>query len=148
MTDPDQRQVTPSQYSAAFEGWGAVYLIKKRDAKRLGDTLSASLAHLRDTFPDNTPRPIREYCGEFGKFLDSLTEAAPLHPWSNHWVHQFRFDITKSCFLWRTLYLGESPRMVKCPLHGGIWSGWGPERCPYGCDRTCGCLTGWLPPTG
>ncbi len=142
---PDERLIITSRYISTFETWSSLYSKKREiDAGPREEVLSASLAHLRKTFPDDTPRAIRDHCEVFENFLNSI-EADP-HPLRNsYWLKRFRYDILKSCFLWRVLYLGETQRTVPCPLHKGRWSGWSTNRCPHGCDKTCGCLTGWLP---
>ena len=53
-----------------------------------------------------------------------------------------RLAVTKSSYLGRRLYGGETHREVECPFHQGRWSG--VPSPGNDCDHGCG-LTGWLP---
>lgn len=61
-------------------------------------------------------------------------------------IQMLFIKITKSNLLWRTLYAGEKPRKIPCPIHNGRWSG-----CKMIEDMECkgACadgnnVTGWL----
>jgi len=128
----ENRRVTREEYVRAFEAWASVANLTDDEQ----GALAAAIAAFRAAPDDGGARPVDEYC----------QEALPLL--SGAGGTRLRLSIIKSCLLHRMIYLGEPLRTEKCPIHQGQWSGIKFERCPHGCDATCGCSTGWLPTKG
>lgn len=127
--------LTITAYVAAFETWASVAKLTNGQRVVLGD----SLAHLRATFTDDTPRAADVYCAAFDTHLSERDE----DPDGD--ASRLRLLISKSCLLDRLLHHGEALRAVPCPEHRGRWSGIHWDPCPHGCSIGCGCTTGWLP---
>lgn len=127
--------LTMTAYVAAFETWASV--ARLTDGQRA--VLADSLAHIRETFTDDTPRAADVYCAAFESHLSERDEDP------NGDARRLRLSITKSCLLDRLVHHGETLRAVPCPEHKGRWSGIHFDPCPHGCSLGCGCTTGWLP---
>lgn len=144
--------LTAREYVAAFERWRA--LARHNTPRgRVGwprDQMDAVLdalvgggcAAVLAAFPDDEPRAPEAYCAAFSAHLGERA------PEDERGVRELSLAIRKSCLLDRLLHLGEAPRTVPCPKHGGRWSGChfhlDDARCPHGCGAACGCNTGWL----
>ena len=132
--DGEERKLTVGEYVAAFETWVSV----ARLAPQFVTLVDGGLAELRATFSSDEAREPAAYC----TVMQAHFDAADLE-WDRRL--KLRMAIAKSCLLKRLIYLGEPLRTRPCPLHKGHWAGCFGERCPHGCDRGCGCTTGWLP---
>lgn len=131
------RRVRVAAYVAAFETWAPL--------SRLGDEeralLASALAHLPVVFPCDVPRDVDVYCAAFSAFLHGRASGVAD---ARRAGATLRLTIRKSCLLKRLVYFGQPLRTERCPVHRGRWSGIRMERCPHGCDKLCGCTTGWL----
>lgn len=133
---PPERKRTCAEYVAAFTTWATVARLS--DEERL--LLASALGTLSAVFRSDEQRLIETYCAAFEAYLAGRAEEHD----SGRVVATFQTRIRKSCLLDRLLYVGEPLRTVPCPLHKGRWSGCFMPPCPHGCDRGCGCTSGWV----
>lgn len=146
------RLITAREYADAFGLWRALARDNTprprygQDHARMRGAIDALVeggcAAVLAAFPDESLRSPDVYCEVFAAYLgeghEDRIEA----------VRELDLAIRKSCLLSRLIYVGEAPRTVPCPEHGGRWSGChfhqDDLRCSHGCGALCGCNTGWL----